>query len=292
MTYIAQETLRNTAARAGQDIYTLSYFAASSTLLWRFYQGAPSLIGLAWLITFLFYPSLYLLRMGQMGLVVLFGLVCFLCLQEKGKHWQSGMVVLLPAVKPHLVYLFWIALALWIFQERRWKLLGGILTALLVATVIPMVFNPHLIAQSSSVWSQAQTPLFEYDTPTLGTILRKAFGWEKHWLQFLPMGVGTLGLLWHWRNRRQAWDWRRELPLLLAVSVWTCLYSWVSDLVLLLPVVIQTLVLILRQPSARKQIGVISLLGISVFCLAINLLGATDFAYFWLCPVLLVFYWT
>jgi hypothetical protein len=225
-----------------------------------------------------------------MGLVTLLGVILFLSLLEREKDWQAGAVLALAAVKPHLAYLFWLALGLWLLQERRWKVLGGAALALVVGSAIPMLFNPHLIEQASAIWGQAQTPLFEYDTPTLGTILRKLFGWEKHWLQFLPMVLCSAGLFWHWRRRRHAWNWSQEAPLLLAVSVWTCLYSWVSDLILMLPAVMQLSVLMLNSPQPQRWRGAFLFVGLNVLCLVLNLRGGTDFAFAWLVPALLVSY--
>jgi hypothetical protein len=94
--------------------------------------------------------------------------------------------------------------------------------------------------------------------------------------------------LWHWRNQRWHWDWRREAPLLLGVSVWTCFYSWVNDLILLLPALIQSTILLRRWPQRLRLIGVVCFCTLNFLCLAMNVLAAPDFAYVWLGPVMVI----
>jgi hypothetical protein len=272
-------------------LLNIGLLALLARLLWKTYGGPEKLLGLSWLIAFLFYPSLYLLRVGQMGVLVLFGIACFLRNQERGKDWMAGAALLLSALKPHLTYLFWIALALWIIERRRWAVLGGVTASLIVATVLPMAFNPRFVFQSEAVWENAQSPFFEMDTPTLGTILRKFFGEEKRWLQVLPMILGSVGFFVYWRKKREDWHWPTETPWLLAVSSWTALYSWVSDLILLLPALIETAVLALAFSKKQKQRWLVVFIGLNIFCLAVNLLGAIDFAYSWVAPILLLCYW-
>ena len=277
-----------TSARLFWLLLNLGLLTLTSSLLWKLYDGPPKLLWVAWGLAFLFYPSLYLLRIGQMSLVVLFGLVTFLLLHQQGRHWSAGCVLFLAAVKPHLAYLFWIALILWIAQQRHWKILTGLLLMLVLATVIPMVLNPNLVVQASVVWKHAQTPVFEYDTPTLGTLVKKLFGAGERWARFVPMSFAIAWSLWHCRNQRWHWDWKREAPLLLAVSVWTCFYSWVNDLILLLPALIQSAILLLRQPQRLKLIGVACFCAVNLLCLAMNVSAAPDLAYVWLGPVMVV----
>jgi hypothetical protein len=175
-----------------------------------------------------------------------------------------------------------------------WLLLNIGLLALLARLLwktYPMAFNPRFVFQSEAVWENAQSPFFEMDTPTLGTILRKFFGEEKRWLQVLPMILGSVGFFVYWRKKREDWHWPTETPWLLAVSSWTALYSWVSDLILLLPALIETAVLALAFSKKQKQRWLVVFIGLNIFCLAVNLLGAIDFAYSWVAPILLLCYW-
>ncbi len=273
-------------------LLNLGLLVLVANMLWALYGGPPHLKGLAWLIAFLFYPSLYLLRIGQMSLLVLLGLVVFLRYQREQRDWLAGMALFLAALKPHLAYLFWIALALWVRRSKRWRLLASIAATFLVTTTIPLVVNPDLLAQSSEVWGNAQSPFFHYDTPTLGTILRKLLPANERWLQLAPMALGSVGLLIHWRKARHAWNWEQQVAVLLPVSSWTTLYCWTSDMVLLLPVVFQASVTASSLPTAQKCTWFGFLAGLNAFCFLINVLGARDFAYCWLTPVTLFGWWS
>jgi hypothetical protein len=70
-----------------------------------------------------FAPAYLVLILGQIGPLILLGLVGFL-LCARDKHWKwAGAFTILISIKPHLLYLFWIALVLWIIEKRQWQLM-------------------------------------------------------------------------------------------------------------------------------------------------------------------------
>ncbi|MEW5979809.1 MAG: glycosyltransferase family 87 protein [Acidobacteriota bacterium] len=255
--------------------------------LWQLYGGKEDLVMVAWFTTFAFYPTLYLLRIGQVGALVLLGVVLFLNYVRTQRFWLAGLVLPLAALKPHLLYLFWIAVGWWILKKKRWTVLGGLCISLLFCIAIPLVFNPHFIQQSGAIFDSARIPVFEYDTPTIGTVLRKLLGREQRWIQFLPMIAGGLGFWIGWMRGCEEWDWRRELPVLIAVSLWTSLYSWVGDLILLLPMILHGARLTLTRPARQQIIWGGSFLGLNFVCFFFNQRGANDFAFTWICPLLI-----
>src|SRR5206468_210349 len=100
----------------------------------------------------------------------------------------AGVAAVLIAVKPHLAYLFWIALLLWSIRERRWRTLAGGVFAGLALTALPLLFNPHVLQQYWQTFTQR--PPAQYRSPTIGTVLRLAFGEGQFRLQFLAMIPG------------------------------------------------------------------------------------------------------
>src|SRR2546430_13113210 len=102
---------------------------------------------LAWALALTFVPSLIVLRAGQIGPLILLGMVGFLHWERRGLFFLAGAACVLIGIKPHLVFLFWIALALWAIERRRWSvLIGGVLTGL-IATAIPMLCNSSVCRQ-------------------------------------------------------------------------------------------------------------------------------------------------
>src|SRR5260370_357358 len=57
----------------------------------------------------------------------------------------AGPAPTLLAVKPHLAYLFWLALLLWAVQHRRWRVLAGGAGAGLALVGIALVFDPLVL---------------------------------------------------------------------------------------------------------------------------------------------------
>jgi len=256
--------------------------------LWHFYGGPKPYRWLARIVSFLFLPTLVVLYLGQIGILILAGIVGFLHFERGQKWWLVGIVTVLIAIKPHLLYLFWIALLLWAIDQRRWSVvISGSLFGL-VATAIPMLPNPSVIAQYLHALNN-DTPL-RWHTPTIGMLLRLLFGEEKHWLQFLPAALGALWFLFYWQQHRRTWHWAKQMPLLLLMSACTRPFGWTLDLVVLLPAVIQVTVWLLGSRH-RWLIGLatISYLAISVLAAA-PILPTGDFWRLWMAPALLLTY--
>lgn len=256
--------------------------------LWRLYGGSQKDVLLAWAFALTFAPSTFVLRNGQMGLVLLTGMVGFLYFEKVRNDWAAGISLCLLAVKPHLAFLFWIALCLWILERKRWTILKSAILSIVVATVLPLFFNPALIAQSLRV--KANLPPFDWVTPTVGTLLRIVFGSEKVFLQWVPTIAMSIGLIFYWRAKKKDWSWSEQLPLLIALGLITSIYSWASDLVLLLPLLIQILL------KLSQNLGIETILYLFVYMLlnctafAMNVCGVNGAYYAWISPAILISY--
>jgi len=256
---------------------------------WCFYGGPARHRWLAWIIAYTFSPTLFVLTMGQIGTLILVGVVGFLHFDKRRQWWLAGASAVLIAIKPHLFYLFWIALLLWALDQRRWSaLLGGALAGL-AATAIPLAFNAAVISQY--LHTALNDPPFYWATPTLGAVLRLLFGVDKYWLQFAPTMVGLLWFLAYWQRHKRQWDWAEQMPLLLLVSVLTTSYGWEYDQVIVLPAVMQMAVWIYenkQRPTAGLAVG--THLAITSIAIAINLVVGSNFWYMWLAPAWLLSY--
>src|SRR5713101_5883396 len=173
---------------------------------WRYYQGPAAYRWLAWALAFTFVPTFIVLRAGQIGPLILLGIVGFLHYERKGQLFLAGAACVLIAIKPHLLFLFWIALVLWAVDGMlsrpqldqgstawpipgprkhgtRWMvLLGGIVTGL-IATAIAIFCNPSVCQQ---YWhALTHHPPEEWVSLTIGSILRLLLGENRFWLQFV-----------------------------------------------------------------------------------------------------------
>ncbi len=213
----------------------------------------------------------------------------FLVCLDRGHDALAGAATVLLAVKPHLSYLFWIALLLWALRERRWSVLGGGVLAGVGALGIAFLFNPSVLGQYGQTWTSQ--PPSQYRSPTLGTVLRLLLGEERFRLQFLAMLPGLAWFVPYWLRHRTAWDWKERLPPLLLVSLLTAAYgAWPFDLVLLLVPLVQVAAEV--QRGARGVQGFAAALFLTINGVAsMQLSGGVEyFGFIWMTPALLLAY--
>jgi Glycosyltransferase family 87 len=262
--------------------------------LWVLFDGPPERRWVAWLVSLGFAPTLFVLNAGQIAPFILLGITGFLACERTGRYVSAGAFAALLAIKPHLVYLFWPAVAIWAIRwpipSRGRVILGG-LVAGLAATAIPVACNPEVLGQYADALTH-RTPE-QWKSPTLGWLLRELFGEGHFGLQFVPTVIGLGWLIWEaWRSRDREWVWRDRMPMLLLVSFVTTSYgAWPFDLVILLPAVLSIAAGLAGWPDRRRialAVGLFVL--INGAALALNLLHITSEFFVWMAPSLLAGY--
>jgi hypothetical protein len=283
-------------SHASRLLWLLLHFAIimlSADWAWRLFGGPGRYRWLAWALAMSFLPTLFMLRTGQVGSLVLLGVVGFVRFQQCKKDVLAGALLALTLIKPHVVYLVLLAAGLWVLAGRRWAvLLGGGLVGL-AATIVPLATNRPVLQQYHEAIT-AHPPL-DWVTPTPGTLLRLAFGADRYWLQFLPMVPGLLWFASSWLKNRADWEWTRQAPPLVLVSLLTTCYgAWSHDYVVALLPVIQVAAWTVNQhPRVRPFYPLV------IFCAIDVILALQSFGFagadneVWLCwmsPVLLLSY--
>ncbi|MGE5204302.1 MAG: glycosyltransferase family 87 protein [Chlamydiota bacterium] len=259
---------------------------ACGDFLWRQYAGDPRRRWLGWLLAASFFPLLTALGLGQIGPLILLGLTLFLRYQTK-RPLLAGAATILIALKPQLLYLFWVALLLENLQRPRWKLVAGVALAFLTATALPLLLNPKLLHQYLQL--AAGGAVLSNPSPAFGTLLRMRWG-DHAWLQFVPSFLGLGWAVIFWWTRRREWNWPGYLPLLLLVSLVTTAYGWLFDQVVLLPALMQLAVPLARSARRLQLQTLIGYTGISALMVAFVLIRKTGTAYTWTAPAWLVLY--
>lgn len=250
--------------------------------LWAVY-GDPARRGLGSLAALLFVPTLFALQSGQVSLFLLLGAVLFLEAERRGWPALAGAATVLLAVKPHLAYLVWAAIACDNLARRRVTMLLGGAVAGLLATAVALLFDPQVLGQYAD--AMGNRPPEQWVSPTFGTVLRLAFGEGRFGLQFVPVAVGLGWFACHWRRAGRTWAWADQLPLLLLVSFVTAPYgAWPFDLVLLLPAVVR----LVAGGAPRPVLA--GLLAVNLACLVMNLAGTGSFPFLWVAPAILGLY--
>jgi hypothetical protein len=257
--------------------------------IWRLYGGSEKYRYVSLLITFTFAPVLIAIGVGQIVPFVLLGVVAFLQCEKLQKWWVAGLFLVLVAIKPHTLYLFWIALLFWVWDHKKWRLVLGSGAGGLTAIAVPMVFYPDVITGYIG-FILNQPPLF-YISPAPGSFLRFLLGEERIWLQALPPCIGLVWFFSYWRENRKTWRWDQRMPALIFASLLTTPYGWSFDYALLLPAIMKVAIEAFQsqQKNAITQLLFIHL-AINGTALFLRLLAIPDHYMFWFGPALLVSY--
>jgi hypothetical protein len=258
--------------------------AISATWLFELYSEGqrPLVIGL---LIATFSPVLVMFLLGQIVPLALLGLAGFLRHEPK-RPYLAGAFLFLASLKPQIVFLVWPALLMHGLFQARWKMLAGLIGTLTPATLLTVAIRPSVFREYW--WLLRSREVGSYQSSTLATSMSKALGFGG--TQYLPMILALVWLVWRWKTLSERWEWRTQLPGLLAVSIATTPYAWFSDQVVLLPAVLDA--------EGRLCRTSLSLIPHAVLYLLVNLLGLVLVAfrkslwYAWVPFVWLVFYWS
>jgi hypothetical protein len=259
------------------------------TYAWSLFGGDPDYKWVSWLVGFSFGPLLHVLRAGQIGLFLLLAVVGFFYFHERGKEGWAGASLVLLTIKPHVLYLFLLAVFLWSVDRRKWKVILGGAVAFLLLLGTAWGINPALLRQY--YYATTHYPPEQWATPTLGAVLRLLFGVEHFWLQFVPSGLGALWLFFYWQQHREHWCWQKQLPLVILVSTMTAAYGWTFDHTASILAIVPVAILVLREDWQTGKLAKIGLLLAYVAFAGVAMFSSLEQQwYWWMAPFLLIWY--
>jgi hypothetical protein len=236
------------------------------------------------LLAYLFAPAIACVQLGQYGTVVALGVMGFL--RWRGtRPLVAGMCLTLAALKPHLLLPFWVALGCWIVARRAVGVAAGAILALAAATALAMWFDPELWHDYLPILRVANVDAPH--VPTMASFVSDGMGAQGPWTAYVPALAASIWAAWFYASRRQ-WDWTTEGALVLAVSIWTAPYSWVSDQMVLLPAIGAVLV---RRPRSLLTFAAIDLVALAPVIASVDSMSV---AYQWMSTAWLAWYvlWT
>ncbi len=144
-----------------------------------------------------FVPWLQMVAIGQIGVLILFGLAGSLHFRDK-RPWLAGVLLLLTTAKPHVVFLTLPLLLVEAVWHRRWRFLGGFLLALLGATGVTFLFRPAFVLDYITGMSGGQGVLLSRPSPTVPALLSTLAGFDA--LRFSGLLLLPWVLWWWWRR--------------------------------------------------------------------------------------------
>jgi hypothetical protein len=258
---------------------------------WIYFSGPEQKRMVAWLIAMSFVPTLMVLRIGQIAPWLLLGTIGFLEAERRRADWVAGVALTLTTVKPHLMFLFGLAALVWCIAERRWRILGGSILTVGLATALAAWRDPNVLVHYQQF--AVSHPPFGNVTPTIGGMLRVVFGERRIWLQFVPTAIALLWFPFYWHGQRRNWHWEEQAALLILISfVATAYGAWAFDLVVLLIPLIQAAVRLLRNSTVTVMaVAVTAYVLIDGTALLLNVAAAKYPAFIWITPAVWLFYW-
>ena len=273
-------------------LHSLIIFVGAQ-ILWQFYTDEPKTARYSLLSVLIFPPIYFALLLGQIGPVVLLGIIGWLFFVQRKSWFFAGASLSLVSIKPHISYLLWIAVVLWVLREKSWRLGLGAGVAELLLMLTPLCWNAAIYTQYAELLSShAVVQPAEWATPTLGTAMGVLLSDPNGAMRWLPSALGALWLLWYWSLHRAAWNWILETPLILLVSVATASFAWTFDQVILLPAAVQCAVWMTNEtlPQQQRLIVICLYLIFAAVLVVGKMIGVNDFWYFWFAPLLLLLY--
>jgi hypothetical protein len=278
-------------SRAVWFLISVIILASYAGILWQRYGGSTNRTWIAGLGAFAFVPSVSALVGGQISPLVLAGLGGFLWAIEREHFLLAGVFTVLIAVKPHLLYLFWVFLLLWIFEQRRLRILYSAAITLLLSSALVLCVNPRILYTYFEA-ARTQSSLLDWQTPTWGVVLHMISPWQPSWLRFAQSGIGIVVAVYLWRCWRRDFSWYRHLTPISFLSVVTSSYTWTYDWIVLLPATIALLAWFEAGPALNWWVPVgLVLLQALIIMVQLWLTHPNDFYNVWFPPALWLLYY-
>jgi hypothetical protein len=253
----------------------------SIRILWELH-GRPST--LLHLLGFVFAPVLACIQAGQISIFFLLGVLLFLYFRDRFPM-IAGAALLPCALKPHLFVPFGVVLVLWILRTKRYRILVGTLSALMLSCVVPFYLDRDLWSQYTQMMRTAG--IMNHFAPTLGFLLRLWIYPRATWLQFVPEAAACVWAAWYFWVRRNRWDWMDQGLLLLLVSLLCRPYGWFFDESVLLPAVLTGM--FRGRETGRSFIPLALAAGVALLELCLSIKVTSPF-YMWTTPAWLACY--
>jgi hypothetical protein len=235
------------------------------------------------LAVFAFPMTLLSLYVGQINILVLFGLAIYISLKKSKHHYLRGLGLALTTIKPHLVILTLPLIILDIIHKKQWKILIGFFGSLLVCSIILFAFYPSWPVSFWNLVSSGMGTIRE--TPTISGFIAYSTGqtWGKWiWIPGLIFAV----LIW-WakkQNLNQIIMINNSLVLGLLISP----IGWSYDQIVLLVPILFLFIQIVNGNLAQKKsfIVVVVLIFVYGFALLMRILSPNEIWFFWVTLVI------
>jgi hypothetical protein len=205
-------------------------FTAILFLTWLYLPKGVRFLLLFSLFSVLLPQVLSAIAMGQVTLLILFGLTASLTLIRREKWFWAGACLIFTTVKPHIALLATAYLLIYMAYRRKWQGWLGIISAAGLCAVVLTAFRPLWVVDFLHL---SQIAPVRWATPTLGGLF--SFLGITEWARYLVMLF--LPLAWFLARKESGVSVESSVALLTVITVPTTFYGWSYDQsVLLIPI--------------------------------------------------------
>ena len=179
-----------------------------------------------------FAPLWVNIAIGQISVLIFFGLAGYLYFQEKAP-FLAGILLVFTTIKPHILFLFLPLALLQALWRRQWRLWAGFITFLLVSLIITFALRPPFIAEYLHNLTQNQAMLLTRPTPSLTNLVAVLTG--QNWVRFVGLALLPIIIGYWWRNGRYptTTQWLQTTAVLTLLSAVTLPYGYSFDFIAL-----------------------------------------------------------
>lgn len=275
-------------ARALWATISLMILWLSGFWLQRIYWPNPSAKErrFALLIPAFFVQGWAAIKIGQISPLVLLGIVGAM-LFYRSRPTLSGAMLILATIKPQICVGALLLFGLRAVVDRSWRFIGGAVGTLGTLLLVLSLLRPTWPSDYVSVLA---TPLLEWQTPTLATVLRALFPGSPIVELFAVCAALTLLLIAHRTLRTERWN--AALAASIVVTMFFTVFAWDFDQLMLLIPVFHLFAVLRRDRRSIRIVGVLLVL-LNLMTWLIRVPGKPDAVlFFWVAPVFTLIYLT
>jgi hypothetical protein len=187
---------------------------------------------------FAFRGTLVTMLNGQITIILMLALTLFLVFVKRDKPFWAGVALAFIILKPNPFIIFAPMIALWLILRRKWEIIAGGVTAVLVMLAATWIILPGWLLEWQNVREKTGSSPRSFIMPTLwGAGTEISVQWAPL-IGLLLVGGLTLALGWYLYTR-SALNEREVVSLAIAASLLATPYAWAYEhMLLLIPLIL------------------------------------------------------
>ncbi len=236
---------------------------------------APKGILFVFLAGYLFGETLSYLVLGQITSLVLTGLVLSIYLIDRKLDFLAGATLLLTTIKPHVSYFFLLIVLIWIIQNRRWRILLGLVLSASFSLIVFWIINPNWVANYITLITGM--PYSSIYTSTLGSFMAAMLKTNIFYFLVICLLFLIKPLLQILKS--DGWLTVMNISLLLALPLSPFGFSF--DQIVILPAIVQIIAWLSSDQFSRKATRIIIASLFSFYVIVYGMFSIPNLENYW-----------